>query len=108
MALVKNAVLVRKQQNLLDGIKTFSNFNCVVAPLVRNTKSSSNSYDPAGSRHLGSISRSSRMNSYSYKELVDMLIVCGAADCNEHATWQKCYPNRPVPPHTTVASVNER
>ncbi|GFW60387.1 hypothetical protein TNCV_3869201 [Trichonephila clavipes] len=42
--------------------------------------------EPAGSCHLRSITVGNRMNSYSNEELVDMLIVYVAADCNVHAT----------------------
>ena len=51
------------------------------------------------------------MNAYSNDELVDMLLVYGAADCNGHAAWrlyQERYPNRRFPYHATFASVNRR
>ncbi|GFW05769.1 hypothetical protein TNCV_4627781 [Trichonephila clavipes] len=37
---------------------------------------------PIGSRHLRFVSRGRRMNSYSNEELVDVLIMFGAAYCN--------------------------
>ncbi|GFS63069.1 hypothetical protein TNCV_3743231 [Trichonephila clavipes] len=50
---------------------------------------------PAGSRHLRSISRSSRKNSHSNEERVDMLTVYGDAVCDGHAArwfYQERYP----------------
>ncbi|GFX93357.1 hypothetical protein TNCV_151631 [Trichonephila clavipes] len=40
-----------------------------------------------------------RMTSYSDEELVDVLIVCGAVDCNEHADlwlYQRRHSNRRI------------
>ena len=51
------------------------------------------------------------MNTYSNDELVDMLLVYGAADCNGHAArrlYQERYPNRLVPSHATFPTVNSR
>ncbi|GFW84554.1 hypothetical protein TNCV_457351 [Trichonephila clavipes] len=57
-----------------------------------------------------SISRSSRLNSYSNEELADMLIVCKAADCNRHANrqlYQESYPNRRISHYANFESVNK-
>ncbi|GFX03570.1 hypothetical protein TNCV_4751551 [Trichonephila clavipes] len=62
--------------------------------------------DPAGSRHLRSLFRGNRMNSYSNKELVGILIKHGAMDCNRRFArrlYQERYPNRRVPHHITYA-----
>ncbi|GFW76715.1 hypothetical protein TNCV_4944321 [Trichonephila clavipes] len=48
-------------------------------------------FHPHGSRHLRSVSRSSRMNGYATRRL-----------------YQERYPNRRVLHHTTFASVNRR
>ena len=51
------------------------------------------------------------MNAYSIDELVDMLFVYGAADCNGLAArrlYQERYPNSHVPYHATFASLNIR
>lgn len=51
------------------------------------------------------------MNAYSSNELVDILIMYGASDCNRHTTWQlyqEHYLNRGVPHRPTFASVDKR
>ncbi|GFX05838.1 hypothetical protein TNCV_1662771 [Trichonephila clavipes] len=53
-----------------------------------------------------SVSRNRRMNSYSNEELVGMMILCRAADCNGYTAWslyQERYPNRRIPHHKTFA-----
>ncbi|GFT40638.1 hypothetical protein TNCV_3008111 [Trichonephila clavipes] len=62
-------------------------------------------------RRLRSVSGGRRMNSYSNEEMVDVLNVCGAEDCNGNAAkllYHGRYSNRRVPHHTTFASVNRR
>ena len=49
------------------------------------------------------------MKAYSNDELVDILLLYGAVDCNGHtALWlyQERYSNRRVPYHATFASIN--
>ncbi|GFX33618.1 hypothetical protein TNCV_1932851 [Trichonephila clavipes] len=67
--------------------------------------------NPAGSRHLRSVSQDSRINLYLNEELLNMLIVYESADYNGHITrclHQERYLNWRVPHNKTIASVNRK